>query len=145
MINAAEQVQSDETRTVKTYQAKFFAALVKEKDLEKQYNAVKAERLLMEEVLYTAMLNVKWLAIKASEGTYTRGVDLYSSFADKEKGYAWLRDEGFDALITETVNATTFSAHIRRLIKDDSEFEIPEFVNANPVHRIRFRKKGGWK
>jgi hypothetical protein len=39
---------------------------------------------------------------------------------NKPKVYEWLRDAGFENLITETVNAQTFAAFVRRQIKEQS-------------------------
>lgn len=43
--------------------------------------------------------------------------------ADKEKAYQWLRDNGLDALITETVNASTLSATAKAMIEDGKELD----------------------
>ena len=134
----------DSNQDVEKYRKKYYDALVLEKKLEREFEDATAERIVFEAALYTAMKNAAVLSFKGNEETFTRGIDLYSSFVDKVKGYAWLKEEGFGDMITETVNAQTFSAHIRSMIKTDTEFEVPDFVKATPKERIRFRKKGGW-
>lgn len=52
--------------------------------------------------------------------------DLRASIVDKEAGYRWLEEHGHGDLITETVNASSLKATIRRMIRDGEE--IPDEI-----------------
>lgn len=50
--------------------------------------------------------------------------DLYASIVadNKESAFEWLRDNGRESLITETVNASSLKASIRAAIRSGEEF-----------------------
>ena len=52
--------------------------------------------------------------------------DLYASIINKEQGYAWLAEHGFDGLIQPYVQPSTFKAAIKEALKAGQEF--PEEV-----------------
>jgi hypothetical protein len=58
---------------------------------------------------------------------------------DKELGYNWLRSNGHEGLITETVNASTLSAFAKELIEVDGKELPPELfkTGVNPYTSIR--------
>ena len=56
---------------------------------------------------------------------------LSASFPDKEAGFAWLRENGDDALITETVNAGTLASHVKRMIEDEGIDPPEDIVKVN--------------
>lgn len=67
------------------------------------------------------------------DGMRVRGIgrvsleaDLSASMPDKRAGYAWLEEHGFGDLITETVNASSLKAVLRRLLRDGAE--VPEDI-----------------
>lgn len=66
--------------------------------------------------------------------------DLYCSTkkGQKEAGMQWLRDCGYEEMITEGYNATSMKALIRRMIVDG--VEIPEFLNVTPFMRASIVK-----
>lgn len=58
---------------------------------------------------------------------------------DKEAGYTWLRKNGHEGLITETVNASTLAAFAKELIEVDGK-ELPSELfktGLNPYTSIR--------
>lgn len=66
--------------------------------------------------------------------------DIYASTREGQKDAAmtWLRDTGYDAMITETVNASTLKALLRRMLKDgvpypDQIFNVTPFTRASIV------------
>jgi len=60
--------------------------------------------------------------------------DVQVQFKDKTQGYAWLEENGHDDLITETVNASSLSALIRRKMRDG--LEVPgEIFKVKPITR----------
>jgi len=66
--------------------------------------------------------------------------DLYCSTKAGQKDMAmqWLRDLGLDDMISETYNATSMKALVRRLIVDGSE--IPECLSVTPFTRASIVK-----
>ena len=56
---------------------------------------------------------------------------LSASFHDKERGFEWLRENGDDALITETVNAGTLASHVKRMIEDEGIDPPEDIVKVN--------------
>jgi len=68
---------------------------------------------------------------------------ITGSFKDKELGYKWLRDIGEGSLITETVNANTLSAFLKRHFEEEATTP-PEFVKINILPYVKLlpiRKK----
>lgn len=66
--------------------------------------------------------------------------DLYASTREgqKEAAMKWLRDCGYDGMITETYNASSLKALLRRMIVEGSEipddiFNIQPFIRASIV------------
>ena len=61
--------------------------------------------------------------------------DLYCSTKEGQKDVAmqWLRDTGYEGMISESYNATSMKALIRRLLVDG--IEVPEFLNVTPFIR----------
>lgn len=66
--------------------------------------------------------------------------DLYCSTkaGQKDKAMQWLRDCGYEEMISESYNATSMKALVRRLIVDGAE--IPEFLNVTPFMRASIVK-----
>jgi hypothetical protein len=50
---------------------------------------------------------------------------------NKEDVYQWLRDNGYEDLIVGTVNAGTFKAQIKKMIKDGEDFPF-DLISFNP-------------
>lgn len=44
---------------------------------------------------------------------------ISTAIEDREKAFEWLRDNGLSELITETVNASTLKAALRKMLEDD--------------------------
>lgn len=62
--------------------------------------------------------------------------DLRVKTIDREAAFRWLEDQGLGDLITETINASTLKATLRRMMKKgeevpDSLFELAPFTRAN--------------
>lgn len=64
--------------------------------------------------------NIKNIKI---EGVGTVGISnkVNASIIDKPRGFAWLRANNMESLITETVNASTLSAHAKSLLEEGEE------------------------
>lgn len=66
--------------------------------------------------------------------------DLYCSTAKgrKDEAMQWLRDCGYEEMISESYNATSMKALIRRLLVDG--IDVPEFMNITPFTRASIVK-----
>lgn len=66
--------------------------------------------------------------------------DLYCSTkaGQKDQAMQWLRDCGYAEMISESYNATSMKALVRRLIVEGTE--IPEFMNVTPFIRASIVK-----
>ena len=73
-------------------------------------------------------------------GRVQLAADLYCSTAAgrKDEAMLWLRDCGYDEMITETYNATSMKALVRRLI--EAGIEVPDFMNVTPFIRASIVK-----
>ena len=73
-------------------------------------------------------------------GRVQLAADLYCSTkaGKKEEAMQWLRDLGQDEMISETYNASSMKAMVRRLIMDG--VEPPEFLNVTPFIRASIVK-----
>lgn len=67
--------------------------------------------------------------------------DIYASTREgqKEAGIQWLRDCGYDGMITEGYNASSAKALFRRMLKDGSPIP-PEIFNVTPFTRASIVK-----
>lgn len=73
-------------------------------------------------------------------GRLTIAADLHASIpaAVRDQGYDWLRQNGHEALIKETVNASTFKAFCKEQIREGEE--LPEFFKVEPFDRASLTK-----
>lgn len=67
-------------------------------------------------------------------GRVQLALDLYATIKDKEAGYAWLAEHGYDGLITEYVQPSTFKAAVKKAIQEGQEFP-EELFSINPFTR----------
>lgn len=73
-------------------------------------------------------------------GRVQLATDLYCSTKEgkKDEAMQWLRDMEMDGMISETYNASSMKAFVRRLIVDGTD--IPEFMNVTPFIRASIVK-----
>lgn len=72
-------------------------------------------------------------------GRVSLTADLHAFIKDKETGYQWLEDHGHGDLVTETVNAASLKALLRRMMRDGQE--IPEDIfKVTPFTRASITK-----
>lgn len=55
-------------------------------------------------------------------GRIQLAMDLYASIKDKEAGYAWLIEHGYEGLVMAYVQPSTLKAALKVAIKDGQEF-----------------------
>ena len=62
--------------------------------------------------------------------------------ADKaDKGFAWLREKGYEVLIKETVNANSLSSTVSAHLEQFGEFPPDDAVSVYPQRSMSIRKK----
>ena len=71
-------------------------------------------------------------------GRVQLAMDLYASIKDKEAGYAWLAEHGYDGLIQPYVQPSTLKASLKAAIKEgqcfpEELFTITPFTRASIV------------
>ena len=72
-------------------------------------------------------------------GRVQLAMDCYATISDKAAGYAWLAENGFDGLITEYVQPSTFKAAVKEALKNGQEFP-EELFNIQPFTRASIVK-----
>ncbi|MFZ2287594.1 MAG: hypothetical protein WAV93_11465 [Bacteroidales bacterium] len=73
-------------------------------------------------------------------GRVQLAADLYCSTkaGQKDAAITWLRDCGYEGMVTEGYNASSLKALVRRFIEDGTE--VPEFLNITPFIRASIVK-----
>jgi len=72
-------------------------------------------------------------------GRVQLAMDLYASIKDKAAGYEWLQEHGYDGLITEYVQPSTFKAAVKDALKQGQSFP-EELFNIQPFTRASIVK-----
>lgn len=107
---------------------------------------LKSLNLLQEElssdIIPTAMENVQLDSVKSKGYTYSLSVRTFASIPlDKQdKGYAWLKEVGGDAIIKPTVNAKTLSSFIVGYIEEHGKKPPEDAVSLHQKKYISIRK-----
>ena len=65
---------------------------------------------------------------------------LSASLIDKEKGMEWLRENGGEDLINDTVNASSLSGFVKSMIEDQGMDPPPEIVRVNLYNQTGMSK-----
>lgn len=122
--------------------AEMRALQVRKEDLEEQVKAVTAQldalrlrvipEMMMEQEVKTATFQ--------GIGRVQLAGDLHCSTVagQKEAAMQWLRDCGYDEMISETYNASSMKALVRRLMEEGAE--IPSCLNVLPFTRASIVK-----
>lgn len=66
--------------------------------------------------------------------------DVYASIKDKEKGYEWLRESGYEDVIKPYIQPSTFTALVKEAMKKGESFP-EEIFNISPFVRASIVKK----
>lgn len=72
-------------------------------------------------------------------GRVQLAMDVYATIKDKEQGYLWLADHGYDGIIQPYVQPSTFKATVKEAIKAGQEFP-EELFNIQPFTRASIVK-----
>lgn len=111
-----------------------FAHYKRVKDAYEDLDSVRKGVHAKMEVMKNTILPEKMRDAKTTKQTVEIGNVAYTfylstrvsaSMLDKNGGMQWLRDEGHEGIITETVNASTLSAFAKSLL-EESGVELPE-------------------
>lgn len=75
-------------------------------------------------------------------GTVYLQDDLYTGIpADKKvEAYQWLRDNGHEDLIQETVNSSTLKAFLKEQMRNSGEVPPPDLIKAEPYTFAKLKK-----
>ena len=74
-------------------------------------------------------------------GRVQLAMDVYATIKDKEAGYEWLQEHGFEGLIVPYVQPSTFKAAVKEALKAGQEFpeevfSIQPFTRASIVKSV---------
>lgn len=72
-------------------------------------------------------------------GRIQLALDVYATIKDKELGYKWLADNGYDGIIQPYVQPSTFKATVKDAIKNGQEFP-EELFSISPFTRASIVK-----
>ena len=72
-------------------------------------------------------------------GRVQLAMDVYASIKDKQAGYEWLAENGYDGLITEYVQPSTFKAAVKDALHNGQEFP-EELFSITPFTRASIVK-----
>jgi hypothetical protein len=117
----------------------YFLKLETEKFCKESFDLAHDEREAAEPVVYALLEAAGFSKVTTEAGTFYRRDDLYASTEDKSAAYAWLREHGHGALITETVNARTLTAFVKEC--QEAGKEVPKGVKLTVKKRIGVRAK----
>ena len=126
-----------------------FDKLIELKAQQKMYeddvDATKKERMALEETTWLMMEKMGGIdSLKKGGHTFFRRTDQYMSVpkATKYETYDWLKENGYEGLFYETINAKTLTSEVKKNVEEDGEEggEIPECLNVRVVNRIGIKK-----
>ena len=63
--------------------------------------------------------------------TITAGLSV--TMANKEKGFEWLKENGYEALIQETVNSSALKAAVKRMLEEEGVEPPSDAFNVKPA------------
>lgn len=122
----------EQMRAIEARKDELEAAL---KEVNKEYDNLRL-RVIPEKMEALGVKNVTFEGL----GRVQLASDLYASTREgqKEAGIQWLRDCGYDGMISETYNASFIKALFRRMIEQgaeipDSIFNVTPFIRASIV------------
>jgi hypothetical protein len=84
-----------------------------------------------------AEMDIRTLTVEGI-GRVQLAMDCYATIKDKAAGYQWLQEHGYDGLVTEYVQPSTFKAAVKEALKKgqsfpDELFSITPFTRASIV------------
>jgi len=112
-------------------------------NLEAQLTEVKSAIEVEEDAVFKLMELANVQSIRFGGKLFFRRVDVYYSVnaENREEANVWLKNNGFEELFRETINAKTLTSEIKHRKEEDPEFDVPdELVNNKTFNRISTRK-----
>lgn len=110
------------------------------KGTETVLDDLKEEIAQVEQEMYARMEDASLDSIKTNKFTFYRRKDVYFSFKDKEAGFEWLRDNGFEWLIQPSVNSRTLTAELKARREEGEEEVDSTIFNEKTVNRIGIKR-----
>lgn len=106
------------------------------KVMKAELAAYSSEVRKMEEELYLRLTNETLDSISTEGHTYYCKLDRYATLAkdNPESGKQWVRDNGFDFLIQESVNSQSLSSALTRHLEDGGE--LPDESDGIRIHLV---------
>lgn len=135
MIDYSDLTLDELAQTFKKKADELEAAKNKATEIQKEYDLLR--RVVIPKRMEEAGVD------SAKFASISKGIRIQDEFFvstredQRESLYHWLRDNGEDALITETVNSSTLRAYITRRIKDGLDYP-SEYVNLSVIPTARF-------
>lgn len=108
--------------------------------MDEQYKALNVEldQIRLKDIPEAmAEAEIRTLTIEGI-GRVQLALDCHATIKDKPAGYDWLREHGYDGLITEYVQPSTFKAAVKDALKQGQEwpddiFSVTPFTRASIV------------
>jgi hypothetical protein len=85
-----------------------------------------------------AELDIRTLTVEGI-GRVQLALDCYATIKDKVAGYQWLQEHGYDGLVTEYIQPSTFKAAVKDALKQGQSFP-EELFNIQPFTRASIVK-----
>jgi hypothetical protein len=116
------------------------------KEMEERLKAIESEIEETENQLSQEMVNAEIQNFNKDGTTFYLQIKTYASIKPefKQQVYDWLKANGFESLVYETVNAQRFSAFIKELLEEVDELpsELKDKVNVFEKITVGMRKAG---
>lgn len=116
----------------------------RKKALDDELKAVNARITEVEEHLASKMVEEEIQSFQRSGRTFYVTTKVFANAVPERKVelFAWLKDNGFGDLVTETVNANTLSAWVREQLADSDQLpeDLQELINVYEKTTVGIRK-----
>jgi len=116
------------------------------KEVEERHKVIEAEIEETENQLSQEMVNAEIQNFNKDGTTFYLQTKTYANIKPgfKQEVYDWLKANGFESLVYETVNAQRFSAFIKELLEEEDELptELKDKVNIFEKITVGIRKAG---
>jgi len=124
--------------------ARVYTIYEKISDIVKEFGTIKD--LFNKSLLPQTMTDHNTNTLTISEGhraTITEKVYAAVKAGQRENAYKWLKENGADSLVTETVNAQTLSAYAKSLAEENMVLP-DEYFNVSVIPSVSLTRAKGW-
>jgi len=131
-------------QTIFELAAKLKTLREEKKELEEKLKVIETEIEETENQLSQEMINSEVQNFNKDGTTFYLQTKTYASIRPefKQQVYDWLKTNGFESLVYETVNAQRFSAFVKELLEEEDELprELKDKVNVFEKITVGVRK-----